>query len=262
MNEAIHQMNNEAVAMMVAGDDHAALAILKRAVCLTKAVLRLQPPVLAHAEVRPPPVVGFVESIARLHSVKKEENNVPSRMSLSPQEVKNSGSENKNTNLIHQQSAELRYMHDREWFLFNKAIYFDTEAVSSAAPFAGDIHTYCAVVIFNLALVYHRNIIRGNTNCIGKAEPLYALIVKLLGHNCTNSLTATMVKLASMNNLAQLRYAAGHIQEVQGRRLLQLSVAIRRSRRTFQYFQSDESDLKGFLGNVMLLQAMPTAPAA
>jgi hypothetical protein len=246
MNDAI-KMNNQAVEMMVAGDDHKALTVLKRAVCLMKAALRRQPPTTAQTEVQFP-------------SLQKEATDAPSRISL-PQELKNIEGD-KATNLIHQPSAALRCMHDPKWFLYNKALLFDTEAISATPPFVGDIHTYCAVVIFNLALVYHRNVLRGNANCLGKSEPLYILIIKLLGHDCTNSLTATVVKLATMNNLAQLRYAAGHIQEVQERRLLQLSVAIHRSRQTFTSFQSDESDLKGVLGNVMLLQAMSIAPAA
>jgi hypothetical protein len=261
MNEAI-ELNNQAVAMMVAGDDHTALTVLKRAVGLMKATIRWQPPT-AQTKVRRPPEGSSnisLENTAQFHSIRKEETKAPTRtMSPSQQEQKNS--EDKNTNLIHQPSAQLRSMHDRKWFLYNKALYFDIDAISSTSPFVGDIHTYCAVVIFNLALVYHRNVLRGSTNCIGKAVPLYTLISKLLGHNCTNSLTATVVKLAAINNLAQLRYAAGYIQEGQ-ERLIQLSLAIRSSRQTFKFFQSDESDLKGFSGNVMLLQAMPIAPAA
>ena len=163
--------------------------------------------------------------------------------------------------IFHCESSEsVRHLHDRQFYLYNRALLFDLVSVMRFS-FQGDVHAYSSVIIFNLALLYHRNALRGNTKCIDRAIPLYSMILKLLAHDCSNCLTAIIVKLAAINNLAQLYCLAGCRRKAQSYVSI-LSASIQRSRQSFPSFFRDDVHLKGLLLNLTRMHAQPTAPAA
>jgi hypothetical protein len=164
-------------------------------------------------------------------------------------------------NVFHTATEPLPGMHSRRWFLYNKALYFDMDLISTMSRFPGDIEAMGAVTIFNLALVYHRNVLLGNSKCIEKALPLYSLALNILG-DCSSSLTSTTIKLAAINNAAQLRHASGQYKEM-AKRLGQLTVVIRRSKESFpSLLHSNQGELRGLLFNLVLLKPQRLAPAA
>ena len=98
---------------------------------------------------------------------------------------------------------------DHHHEIFNQAIHL---------PCLGDgshlvVQVYSAAVIFNLALAHHRQGIRGNTTCRQKAVKLYDMVLRILDDSLIDFRTAVMVKLATINNLAQIQFATGDYQK-------------------------------------------------
>jgi hypothetical protein len=158
---------------------------------------------------------------------------------------------------------------DQRWFMYNKALRFSTEIVSLAS-FLEDFQAFIAVVMFNLALLYHRSALRGNqkfASLSGKASSLYSLVLKLVDwpgwiSSRTSQVTCTIVKLAATNNLAQISSESGDTKLAHDF-LKHLSAGIRRSR-TFTpgLFQSS-GDMFELMINLFFWPPAPTvAPAA
>lgn len=218
-------LNNKAVSLIEAGDDSTAVEILKRSVDLMKVAVKIDQSSRQ----------GPISSISC--------NELP-------------------INVFHSATEPIRAMHNRKWFLCNKALYFDMDLISSMSRFPGDIEAMAAVTIFNLALVYHRNVLLGNSKCIEKAIPLYSLALNILGGHYSSSLTSTTIKLAAINNTAQLRHASGQYKEM-AKRLGQLTVVIRRSKETFPSLLHNQGELvRGLLCNLVLLKPQRLSPAA
>lgn len=119
-----------------------------------------------------------------------------------------------------------------------------------------------ALTIFNLALVYHRNVLLGNSKCIEKAIRLYSLVLHILGDYSSSSLSLTTIQLAAINNVAQLRHASGQYQEM-AKRLGQLTIVIRRSKKSYPSLLHKEGELRGLLFNLVFLKRQQElAPAA
>jgi hypothetical protein len=158
---------------------------------------------------------------------------------------------------------------DQRWFMYNKALRFSTEIVSLAS-FLEDFHVFSAVVVFNLALIYHRSALCGNqkfASLSGKASSLYSLVLKLVDwpgwiSSRTSIVTCTIVKLAATNNLAQISSESGDTKLAHDF-LQHLSAGIRRSR-TFTpgLFQSS-GDMYELMINLFFWQPdTAVAPAA
>jgi hypothetical protein len=154
-------------------------------------------------------------------------------------------------------------------FMYNKALRFSTEIVSLAS-FLEDFHVFSAVVVFNLALIYHRSALCGNqkfASLSGKASSLYSLVLKLVDwpgwiSSRTSIVTCTIVKLAATNNLAQISSESGDTKLAHDF-LQHLSAGIRRSR-TFTpgLFQSS-GDMYELMINLFFWQPdTAVAPAA
>jgi hypothetical protein len=156
---------------------------------------------------------------------------------------------------------------DQRWFLYNKALRFDTEIVSLTF-FLEDFHTFSAVVAFNLALIYHRSALCGNQNFAswsGKATSLYALVLELVDwpgwiYSRTSPVSRTIVKLAATNNLAQISSESGDTKLAHDF-LKHLSAGIRQSRKHFPgLFQQSSGDM--FDLTISLLFWLPDTVAA
>ena len=132
-------------------------------------------------------------------------------------------------------------------FIFNRGIYFrfpSTTPTSSSTVTTinvSDLHVCSVAIIFNLALLYHkRGLIHHNDNCYRKADDLYRKITLILGYPSSStsspsssswerqqgqqrqsqsrhhqqlstlSDSATILMVAAINNMSQIRYERGH----------------------------------------------------
>jgi hypothetical protein len=167
--------------------------------------------------------------------------------------------------VFHTATGPLRGMNNTPWFLYNKALYLDMDLISTMSRFPGDVEAMGALPIFNLALVYHRHVLLlGSSKYIEKALSLYSLVLHILGdYSSSSSLTWTTIQLAAINNAAQLRHASGQYQEM-AKRLVQLTVVIRRSKESlFPSLLHNQGELRGLLFNLVLLKKrQKLAPAA
>ena len=127
-----------------------------------------------------------------------------------------------------------------------------------------DIHILTGAVIFNLALSYHR---KADHESLTKADKLYNMVLKLLVHDFS-SRVSVLVKLASINNLAQIRFESGNFVSAaagldhltsfkRGSAIAANSSGALSGRPMFQ-----EAQIKGLLMNVLLLKVPKVAPAA
>jgi hypothetical protein len=158
---------------------------------------------------------------------------------------------------------------DQRWFLYNKALRFDTEIVSLAS-FLEDFQAFSAVVVFNLALIYHRNALCGNQKFASlseKATSLYSLVLKLVDwpgwiSSKTSQVTCTIVKLAATNNLAQISSESGDTK-LGNAFLKHLSTGIQRSRKDFPGLFQSSGDMFELMINLFFWPPAPVvAPAA
>jgi hypothetical protein len=158
---------------------------------------------------------------------------------------------------------------DQRWFMYNKALRFSAEIVSLAS-FLEDYQAFGAVVLFNLALIYHRSALCGNqkfASLSGRATSLYSLVLNKVDwpgwvSSKTSQVTCTTVKLAATNNLAQISSESGDTKLADDI-LKHLSAGIRRSRKfTPGLFQSS-GDMFELMINLFFWPPAPViAPAA
>jgi hypothetical protein len=94
---------------------------------------------------------------------------------------------------------------------------------------------------------------------MAKAEKLYAMVLKLVDDGACHMRIAVVVKLASINNLSQIRHAKGDYEHAR-EGLDQLSSFLRRTNQAL----FEEPQVQGLLMNALLLKASSTkvAPAA
>jgi hypothetical protein len=158
---------------------------------------------------------------------------------------------------------------DQRWFMYNKALRFGTTIVSLAS-FLEDFHTFSAVAMFNLALIYHRSALCGNqkvASLSGKVSSLYSLVLKLLDwpgwiYSRICPMACTIVKLAATNNLAQISSESGDTQLAQDF-LKDLSAGIRQSRKYFPGLFQTSGDMFELMINLFFwLSYTVVAPAA
>lgn len=141
---------------------------------------------------------------------------------------------------------------DDQYAAFNHAIHISYE--SSEPRF--DIQMYSAAVIFNLALAHHRLVMQGDKSLVEKTVKLYSLVLKLLENwECHKGIA--IIKLAAINNLAQMRFANGEYEHAR-EGLDHLSAFMRKANNALL----DEPEVQGLLMNVLLLKAPKVAPAA
>ena len=165
-------------------------------------------------------------------------------------------------------------------FIFNEALnlsrppgsQYDEELTEH------DVHVYTGVVIFNLALAHHRRgkdgqVATGRGGCLTKADKLYGMALKVLAHDFTNSVSV-LVKLASINNMAEIRFEMGDNDSARtGLQLLSKLLqqcsdsTLSNSTRSMSSSIADspmfqEPQIQGLLMNVLLLRAPKVAPAA
>jgi hypothetical protein len=151
--------------------------------------------------------------------------------------------------------------------LFNQAINIPDFGPHCPLPSESDIHVCTAVFIFNLAIAHHRQGKKtGLAALTVKAEKLYSMILKLLGDDSTNNtVIGVLVKLASVNNLLEIRLESGdYVLAREG--LGQVSKMLRCCTATSQGISNvptlQDSNVKCLLMNILLLRPPNAAPAA
>ena len=164
---------------------------------------------------------------------------------------------------------------EQQSFIFNEAII-----VSTPSPYDDEdeevseehVHVYTGIVIFNLALAHHRKakssqITTGRCGCLTKADKLYGMALKILGHDFSNTISV-LVKLASINNMAVIRFEMGDSERAKSglqhlsKMLQQCSDLTPNMSCATDSPMFQEPQIKGLLMNVLLLRAPRVAPAA
>jgi hypothetical protein len=112
-------------------------------------------------------------------------------------------------------------------------------------------------VIFNLALAHHHVAITSDAGYLPKAEKLYAMVLKLLDGAALYMRTAVVVKLATINNLSQIRFENGDFEPAR-EGLSHITSFLRQANNALL----EEPEVLGLLMNVLLLKAPRVAPAA
>ena len=142
---------------------------------------------------------------------------------------------------------------DEQHEVFNHAIHIPYNGDESEL----DFHVYSAAVIFNLALAHHRMGINGDKACHEKSLKLYKMVLKVLDDTLISFRTAVTVKLATINNLAQIQYAQGDFDDAR-EGLSHLAGFLRIANGDVLA----EPQVQGLLMNVLMLRAPKVAPAA
>jgi hypothetical protein len=201
------------------------------------------------------------ESLTRAIKIFKDELSKPPQVSL-PEDssyfVADESSPSSTTLTV--QLPELHQ--EQQSFLFNQALKLPEHSVNGEnrpTVSESDLHVYTGAVIFNLALAHHRKGMNsGQGALLIKSEKLYSMILKLLSDDDHNtSRIAILVKLATVNNLAQRCFESGDFEQArQGLGHLSSTFRIK----SLSFLQED--NIKELLMNVLLLKPPKVAPAA
>jgi hypothetical protein len=103
----------------------------------------------------------------------------------------------------------LTNLQDCNCFIYSSLLAFSPLEEAGSVASEDTIQVYCAVIILNLSLAYHRKGLGGNEAILAKAEKMYDMVAKLLSGCEDNHVIVLVVKLASINNASQLRHNHG-----------------------------------------------------
>jgi hypothetical protein len=153
-------------------------------------------------------------------------------------------------------------LQDSYCFICCSLLAFSLEEAEETFPSEATLQVYSAVIILNIALAYHRKGVSGNAACLAKAGKMYGVVTNLLSGCENNQGIALVAKLASINNLSQLRHSQGDYNfsqegfqylgdliNVAGENLERLSVC-------------NAQMYKGMLLNILCVAPPDAAPAA
>jgi hypothetical protein len=160
---------------------------------------------------------------------------------------------------LHEATFPLPNFEDTHSFLYTEALTFSADCDDRLIN-ESNSHVYSAVVIFNLALVYHRQGKKlGKTACLLRAERMYEMVIRLLNSEGDNQGTAFHVKLATLNNLSLLQQEQSNYESAQkGFELLAWTISSAPS----SMLSYSQMDVDAMLLNVLFASAPLIAPAA
>eukprot|EP00934_Nitzschia_sp_Nitz4_P006666 Nitzschia sp. Nitz4//scaffold103_size77763//56274//56918//NITZ4_005448-RA/size77763-processed-gene-0.11-mRNA-1//1//CDS//3329532337//6656//frame0 len=136
---------------------------------------------------------------------------------------------------------------------FNQAIHLPCELEDNDA----NVQMCSATVIFNLAIAHHHQFLGTDKSKKDKAIKLYSMVLKLLEDVDQRNKTAMVVKLATINNLAHIRFTSGDYESARSD-MDQLSGFMRHVNQTVL----EEPEVQGLLMNVLMVRTPRVAPAA
>jgi hypothetical protein len=279
--DEVMKLNNESVLRLTEGNDQMAVGMLSKCVALMRTNL-----VCSGRQEN-----QLISSSSSIGRTAGSANHTPSQLRTCNgdnwgtsnsllQEPKNEKAHQlgqcQNIIILHKESLPLKPLNNREGeggcYIYNHLLLFaphDKEDISLSAHHSTTTTNECtvrvqiSVVIFNLALIHHLRGRLGNFHSLTTAFRLYYMASQLLTENCilTNE-TAAVVKLGAVNNMFQIRYEQGNLEDAQ--KILQfLSSLMRGSYANPDNLLSlDRHDYRGFMTNVLLLQPPKFAPAA
>ena len=268
------RLNNEAVSLLLAGNDQQAVECLTKSVSLMKRVLARA---TSHGAPSPSSSSGFI-GLSTSQSSRASGPISPSSASSVDSSI-----------CIHHASSSLAGLADRQCYIYNQALTIsnmDCDGVFSSSSSSCHIESYAqvysAVIIFNMALAHHRGRRNGNKKCADRAIVLYNMIMRLLRHSGTSG-TAGVVKFATINNLSQLRFEQGHYSQARegldylstlmlgaapavtspaAVSSISASTTTTTSAGHIDQANLEKDDIRGLLMNVLFVNAPKIAPAA
>ena len=192
------ELNNEAVSLMLAGEDKTAAKTLAEALAVMQ---RLQHASSSCTERKSYTTIGAVCNTR----------------ALSSQDAGISAASISQTRRI-DQCVEFHDMNDvyadqmGSNFIYNPAFVLDARPKPQRET--DDLQVYSACLTFNLALIYHRRgVNRGSAHLLTKAEQAYEMGKKFVCGLSLNHRTALSVSLAATNNISVIQFDQGHFSE-------------------------------------------------
>ena len=228
------ELNNEAVSLMLAGEDKSAAKTLAKALAVMK---RLHAASSSGTESKSSTVIGAVY------------NNRASSSQDIGISVASTCDNVAMPDVHHQRGSN---------FIYNRAFVLDAKPRQQRETH--DLHVYSACFLFNLALLYHRRgINQRSAHLLTKAKQAYEMGKKCVCGLSLNHRTALSVSLAATNNISLIQFDQGHFSEVrQGLNCLaHLIDSAENSRDLFS-----EREWCGLHLNMLLLNPPVSAPAA
>jgi hypothetical protein len=272
-------MNNEAVHLLIAGEDERALRLLRESLVLMKGFVDPRPP-FRDTDASIPPMTTK-DSLFRLSSsssaaalsfftttaTPSDANHTSIRTSSSSSQQCCDGRCSSHLPSTLRLTGLEEGAESSQTFIYSKPFVFPDEL--SSKDLGCFLHIHCAVVIFNMALAHHhmaKSVIHSQycaaRSFLDKTIALYDMCLELL-ENCDPQLgNARLVELAALNNVSQLRFEAGdHVAARKGFDLLAV-LMFGASFCPFVLSHFEEGDVRGFLLNIVLLQPSTVALAA
>jgi hypothetical protein len=160
--------------------------------------------------------------------------------------------------VLHAGAYPLPQFKEDDYFLCNNVISFKRCELSTSS----DSHIYCASIILNLAIVYHRQaILGGPADAISKAEKFYDVVTKIVTNKSDNRGTGLLINLAAVNNLSHIRLEKGDRQgSEEGLQTLAWLVVTSTDDDKTSLFNFQE--IEGMLLNVLMANRQTVSPAA
>ena len=229
------RLNNDAVALLVAGQERKALVQLQQAVALVKRI------------------------IARhLHS-RGGRSSPKSVLDLDTSNSSNSRQSSSSLTMeqLHQDSVQLGGLANLQCYVYNRAFRVSSEELLPE-NIEGAAQIGSAIIIFNMALVLHRTcLLRNRLVPASKSMALYKIVLQLLKQSPMHGI-AGAIKLAALNNMAQLQFEEGEYTEATRgfARLASLMTSL-------QDAPLGASEMRGIVINILCLKkGAKFAPAA
>jgi hypothetical protein len=257
MNDLARQsleLNNEAVSLMLAGEDKKAATALAEAIAVMKRLL-------LHPAASPTGTEEESKSSTTTARVCRDLSSQDAGVSA----ASTSGTKSIDQCVVFHGSVVMSDMHDQTGsnFIYNRAIVLDARPKAQRET-ALDLQAYSACFIFNLALLYHRRgVNQRSAHLLTQAAHAYELAKKCVCPPLAlkHKTAALSISLAATNNISLIQFDQGNFSEArQGLHCLAdlIEDSAENSRDIFSAREWD-----GFQMNIMLLLNPPgSAPAA
>jgi hypothetical protein len=238
------RLNNDAVSLILAGQEREALSKLQQAVGMVKRNIMAHVHRSARKSRAPKLLSGNRSS---------EEINLPTLMTLDH---------------FHQDSVQLSGLGNHQCYVYNRAFRVSAEQLT-ASNIEKTAQIGSAIIIFNMALILHRAcLLHTRSVPASKSLALYNIVLQLVRSSSGSRTTvdpsfslqgiAGAIQLAALNNTAQLQLEVGdyfHATREFGNLANLMS--------TIQQAPLEASEMRGVVMNILCFKKGPTfAPAA
>ncbi|KAL3934074.1 MAG: hypothetical protein SGBAC_010122 [Bacillariaceae sp.] len=155
-------------------------------------------------------------------------------------------------------------LHD-SFYLFQRALFLNdpSGASSNLQEIVKALPIFGSVVLFNTAILYHKNAaLTGEYSSLDKAQRLYKASLQFATSKGATNPTDWLIVIAASNNLAQIAYEKGRIEEV-NERLDDMSFVLSRGG-SFEQLHGifAVEEIQGFLSNAAMAGGFQSSPAA